>query len=201
MATAPSVQIFGFVDCQDTRKAQRFFAERRVAVHFVDLKRRPAAAGELRRFREKFGAAALVDRQGRRFEELGRLAGAAPRARAHRAAPSPYPARPLRLEARRGPSGGGVATLGGGVLSPGHPAPRGGCRPRRPRAGPTRVAGGGSGIAEDAGQPACPCERRTAVRAEALRRRSGKRGGLRPPGSSRASRWRGASRPRARRRT
>src|SRR2546430_17576639 len=75
MATAPSVQIFGFVDCQDTRKAQRFFAERRVAVHFVDLKRRPAAAGELRRFREKFGAAALVDRQGRRFEELGLRGG------------------------------------------------------------------------------------------------------------------------------
>jgi len=90
MATAPSVQIFGFVDCQDTRKAQRFFAERRVAVHFVDLKRRPAAAGELRRFREKFGAAALVDRQGRRFEELGlRVRGDSPERLLERALTEP----------------------------------------------------------------------------------------------------------------
>ena len=32
-----TIQIFGFKDCQDTRKAQRFFAERRIPVHFVDL--------------------------------------------------------------------------------------------------------------------------------------------------------------------
>ena len=31
-----NVQIFGFKNCQDTRRAQRFFAERRIAVHFVD---------------------------------------------------------------------------------------------------------------------------------------------------------------------
>ena len=45
-----NVQIFGFTDCQDTRKALRFFAERRVPVHFVDLEERPATRGELRRF-------------------------------------------------------------------------------------------------------------------------------------------------------
>ena len=67
----PSVQIFGFPDCQDTRKAQRFFAERGVAVHFVDLRRRPASRGELRRFAEKFGAAALIDRESPRFRALG----------------------------------------------------------------------------------------------------------------------------------
>jgi len=66
-----TVQVFGFNDCQDTRKALRFFAERRVQVHFVDLARRPAARGELRRFAEKFGAAALVDREGPRFRALG----------------------------------------------------------------------------------------------------------------------------------
>jgi arsenate reductase len=68
---APPVQIFGFPDCQDTRKAQRFFAERRVPVQFVDLRRRPATRGELRRFAEKFGAAALIDRQSPRFRALG----------------------------------------------------------------------------------------------------------------------------------
>jgi len=69
--TALQAQIFGFTDCQDTRKAQRFFKERGVAVHFVDLEERPAARGELRRFAEKYGAAALIDRAGARFKELG----------------------------------------------------------------------------------------------------------------------------------
>jgi arsenate reductase-like glutaredoxin family protein len=67
----PTVQIFGFKDCQDTRKALRFFAERRVAVHFVDLAERPAARGELRRFQERFGASALIDREQPRFRALG----------------------------------------------------------------------------------------------------------------------------------
>jgi arsenate reductase-like glutaredoxin family protein len=66
-----TVQIFGFRNDPDTRKAQRFFAERGIAVHFVDLAERPASPGELRRFRERFGAAALVNRASPRFRDLG----------------------------------------------------------------------------------------------------------------------------------
>ncbi len=65
------VQIFGTKKSADTRKAQRFFAERRVKVHFVDLMERAAALGELRRFAQKFGVSALIDRDSRRFAELG----------------------------------------------------------------------------------------------------------------------------------
>ena len=65
------VQIFGTKKSADTRKAQRFFAERRVKVHFVDLAERAASPGELRRFAQKFGVQALVDRDSRRFAELG----------------------------------------------------------------------------------------------------------------------------------
>lgn len=65
------VQIFGVKKSPATRKAQRFFAERRIKVHFVDLNERPASAGELRRFVQKFGVDALVDRESRRFRELG----------------------------------------------------------------------------------------------------------------------------------
>jgi arsenate reductase len=73
------VQIFGFTDCQETRKAQRFFKERGVAVHFVDMKERPAARGELGRFAQRFGASALIDREGARFKTLGlRVAGDSP---------------------------------------------------------------------------------------------------------------------------
>ena len=65
------VQIFGTKKCQETRKALRFFAERRVKTHFVDLQVRPASPGELRRFAQKFGVAVLVDRAGKRFADLG----------------------------------------------------------------------------------------------------------------------------------
>jgi arsenate reductase (glutaredoxin) len=65
------VQIFGTRKSAETRKALRFFAERRVKTHFVDLQERPASPGELKRFAQKFGVASLVDRSSRRFADLG----------------------------------------------------------------------------------------------------------------------------------
>jgi arsenate reductase-like glutaredoxin family protein len=65
------VQIFGVRKSADTRAALRFFAERRIKVHFVDLYERAASVGELRRFAQKFGIAALIDRESRRYGELG----------------------------------------------------------------------------------------------------------------------------------
>jgi arsenate reductase-like glutaredoxin family protein len=65
------VQIFGIRKSADTRKALRFFSERRIKTHFVDLMERPASLGELRRFAQKFGVMSLVDKDSRRFEELG----------------------------------------------------------------------------------------------------------------------------------
>lgn len=65
------VQIFGIRKSADTRKALRFFSERRIKTHFVDLMERPASLGELRRFAQKFGVTALVDRDSKRFDELG----------------------------------------------------------------------------------------------------------------------------------
>ena len=60
-ASSPTAQIFGREDSADTRAAQRFFRDRRIGVHFVDLRRKPMAAGELRRFVERLGAPALAD--------------------------------------------------------------------------------------------------------------------------------------------
>ncbi len=65
------VQVFGTQKSADTRKVLRFFAERRVRVHFVDLTRRAASPGELRRFAQKFGVMALVDTTSKRFRDLG----------------------------------------------------------------------------------------------------------------------------------
>lgn len=65
------VQIFGVRKSADTRKALRFFAERRIKTHFVDLMERPASLGELRRFAQKFGALSLVDKASKHFTERG----------------------------------------------------------------------------------------------------------------------------------
>ncbi len=68
---APTVQIFGREDSQETRAALRFFRERRVEVHLVDLRRKPMAAGELRRFTERLGAANVADREGKAWRDAG----------------------------------------------------------------------------------------------------------------------------------
>jgi arsenate reductase-like glutaredoxin family protein len=102
-----NVQVFGFNDDADTRKALRFFAERRIAVHFVDLDERPAARGELRRFAERVGPAALIDREGARFKALGlRVAGDSPQRLLDRALTEP---RLLRTPLVRN---GGKVTVG-----------------------------------------------------------------------------------------
>ncbi|MBI3746772.1 MAG: arsenate reductase [Chloroflexi bacterium] len=49
----------------------RYFKERRLAVQFVDLRRKPIAAGELRRFVERLGAVALADTGGRAWRDAG----------------------------------------------------------------------------------------------------------------------------------
>ena len=69
--TPVAVQIFGVQKSSATRAALRFFAERRIKTHFVDLKVRAASLGELKRFAQQFGVAALIDRKSRRFGELG----------------------------------------------------------------------------------------------------------------------------------
>ena len=65
------VQIFGTKKSAETRKALRFFAERRMRTHFVDLQEKGASRGELTRFVQKFGMAALVDEGAKLYAELG----------------------------------------------------------------------------------------------------------------------------------
>lgn len=65
------VQIFGVKNSQATRAAERFFKERRIQIQMVDLKQRPMAAGEIRRFVECFGWDKLLDRGGKAYENSG----------------------------------------------------------------------------------------------------------------------------------
>jgi len=69
--SAQTVQVFGLDSDKATRAAIRFFKERRIAIHQVDLRRKPIAAGELRRFVERLGATALLDVDGVAYREAG----------------------------------------------------------------------------------------------------------------------------------
>jgi arsenate reductase-like glutaredoxin family protein len=67
----PPIQVFGLEKDQATRAAQRFFKERRVAISFVDLRKREIAPAELRRFVERLGARALLDETSKAYRDGG----------------------------------------------------------------------------------------------------------------------------------
>ena len=67
----PDIQVFGRDDSAETRAALRFFRERRIVVHYVDLRKRGIAPGELRRFTQRLGAATLLDPTSRPYRDQG----------------------------------------------------------------------------------------------------------------------------------
>ena len=64
-----NVQIFGTPKCRDTKKAQRYFQERRIPFQFVDLARKGLSKGELAAVGAAVGLDNLIDREGRAYEE------------------------------------------------------------------------------------------------------------------------------------
>lgn len=65
------VQIFGHAKSKATRTAQRFFSERRVPTHFVDVRRRHPAPGELRRWVQRFGVEGVLDAESKAYADQG----------------------------------------------------------------------------------------------------------------------------------
>lgn len=66
-----TVQIFGVKNSQHVRAAERFFKERRVQIHLVDLAQKPMSPGEIKRFIDKFGLSGLVDKEGKTYMDAG----------------------------------------------------------------------------------------------------------------------------------
>ena len=62
-----NIQIFGTKRCQDTRKAERYFKERAVPYHFVDLTVRGLSKGELDKVKSAVGLENLIDKAGKEF--------------------------------------------------------------------------------------------------------------------------------------
>ena len=71
------VQIFGTKKCADSRKAERWFKERRLPVQFIDLKQKGMSPGELKSVAARVGIENLIDREGTRYRDKG-LTYAAP---------------------------------------------------------------------------------------------------------------------------
>jgi arsenate reductase (glutaredoxin) len=69
METNMNIQIFGTLKCQDTRKTQRYFKERRISFQFVDITRKGLSKGELNAVKASVGIDNLIDRDGKAYEE------------------------------------------------------------------------------------------------------------------------------------
>lgn len=66
-----NIQIFGRRDCQETRKAERWFKERRIPFQSIDLKEKGFSPRELESVARPIGWDNLIDKESKRFKEKG----------------------------------------------------------------------------------------------------------------------------------
>ncbi len=65
------IQIFGTAKCKITRAAQRFFADRRIPVQFIDIREKGLSKGELTSVARAVGMRALYAEDSPRVKEKG----------------------------------------------------------------------------------------------------------------------------------
>ncbi|MFH1198079.1 MAG: ArsC/Spx/MgsR family protein [bacterium] len=64
-----NIQIFGTKGCSYTRKAERFFKERRIIYHFRDLNEKGVSKGELENIKRVFNVDDLIDKEGKQYRK------------------------------------------------------------------------------------------------------------------------------------
>jgi arsenate reductase (glutaredoxin) len=64
-----NIQIFGVKKSSDTRKAERFFKERKIPFHFRDLAEKGISEGELENIKKVIPAEDLIDKEGKQFQK------------------------------------------------------------------------------------------------------------------------------------
>jgi len=62
-----NIQIFGTKKCKETQKTERFFKERAISYHFIDLTMRGPSKGELDKMKAVVGLEALINREGKEY--------------------------------------------------------------------------------------------------------------------------------------
>jgi arsenate reductase-like glutaredoxin family protein len=65
-----NIQIFGKSKCFDTKKAERFFKERKIRFQYTDIIQYGLSKGELKSVIAAVGIAALVDEKSAEYERL-----------------------------------------------------------------------------------------------------------------------------------
>jgi arsenate reductase-like glutaredoxin family protein len=65
-----AIQIFGTNKCRHTRAAIRFFKERRIPFHFVDLDQRDLSDGEFSSIVRAVGLENMIDTEGKEYQRL-----------------------------------------------------------------------------------------------------------------------------------
>ena len=70
-----NIQIYGKTKCFDTKKAQRWFKERRVKFQFIDIDRYGMSRGELTSVKNAVGLTALINENDQDYPLIKYLAG------------------------------------------------------------------------------------------------------------------------------
>ena len=65
-----NIQIFGSSKCFDTKKAERWFKERRVKYQYIDLPKKGFSPGEYRAVRQKLRFEQLVNTKCKAYQDL-----------------------------------------------------------------------------------------------------------------------------------
>lgn len=65
-----NIQIFGVKRCFDTKKAERYFKERRIKYQFIDLTIKGLSKGELQSVKTAVGLNNLIDSQSKDYKRL-----------------------------------------------------------------------------------------------------------------------------------
>lgn len=66
-----NIQIIGTKKCKETQKAERFFKERGIKFHFVDLNERALSKGEIQNIARNKNIEDLIDSEGKYYIENG----------------------------------------------------------------------------------------------------------------------------------
>lgn len=65
-----NIQIFGTKKCFDTKKAERYFKERRINFQFIDLKEKSLSKGELSSVKNSVGLENLINKSSKDYKKL-----------------------------------------------------------------------------------------------------------------------------------
>lgn len=65
-----NIQIFGTKKCFDTKKAERYFKERKIKFQFIDLKEKALSKGELLNVKNAIGLENLINKNSKDYKKL-----------------------------------------------------------------------------------------------------------------------------------